>query len=43
MGIVAAIRSVLAQRAGATPRVKDASRSEGFPGGQCMERALHDE
>jgi hypothetical protein len=42
MGIVAAIRSVLADRSGAT-RAKDASRSDGFKGAQCNERALQDE
>ncbi len=43
MGIVAAIRSVLAERAGVTPRAKDASRSKSFPGVQRTERALQDE
>jgi len=43
MGIVAAIRSVLADRATAKPRVKDTSRSEDFAGVQRTERALHDE
>jgi aerobic carbon-monoxide dehydrogenase small subunit len=43
MGIVAAIRSVIAERASATQRVKDASRNEGFPDVQRTERALHDE
>ena len=43
MGIVAAIRSVLADRASATPRVQDASLSEGFPSAQRTERALQDE
>jgi aerobic carbon-monoxide dehydrogenase small subunit len=43
MGIVAAIRSVLADRATAKPRVNDTSRSGDFAGVQCTERALHDE